>query len=153
SDLLMIVTNAPQLRGRVGAHLQRFRDQARGRPGFEAAARIHTALEELLRGGSAEAAADEVEAALASGLPPARATNVGFLAVHTLRLAERYDTALRLLDLGLEGARREGHVARQGLIHGERAAIALARGSLLDAEVEAETGLRLVDDRHFAFRQ
>jgi DNA-binding CsgD family transcriptional regulator len=70
-----------------------------------------------------------------------------------LRLAERYELALRLLDLGLEGARREGHVARQGLIHALRATIALARGSLHDAQVEAETGLRLVAEQHFAFRQ
>src|SRR5207247_1856278 len=31
--------------------------------------------------------------------------------------------------------------------------IALARGSLHDAQVEAETGLRLVAEQHFAFRQ
>ncbi len=153
SDLLMIATNTPRLRLRVSGHLQRFRDQARGRPGFEAVARIHTALEQLLRGESGEAAADEVEAALAAGLPPSRATNAAFLAVHTLRVAERYDLPLRLLDLGAETARREGHAARQGLIHGQRAAIALARGSLHDAQVEAETGLRLVDAGHFAWAQ
>ena len=152
-DVLMLVTTAPQLRPRLNAHLQRFRDQARGHPGFEAVAEIHTALEQLIHGEPAQAAADAVEAALAAGLPPSRATNAGFLALHTLRLAERYELALRLLDLGLEGARREGHTARQGLIHGQRAAIALARGSLHDAQVEAETGLRLVKEQHFAFVQ
>ena len=60
---------------------------------------------------------------------------------------------MRLLELALDGARREGHAARQGLIHGQRAAIPLARGSLHDAQVEAETGLRIVDERHFAFPQ
>jgi DNA-binding CsgD family transcriptional regulator len=68
-------------------------------------------------------------------------------------MAERHELALRLLDLGLEMARRLGHTARQGLIHGHRAAIALARGSLHDAQVEAETGLRLVKEQHFTFMQ
>jgi DNA-binding CsgD family transcriptional regulator len=137
----------------LSAQLQRFRDQARDRPGFQAVASIHTAVEQLSNGGSAQAAADAVEAALAAGLPPSTVTNAGFLALHILRLAERYELALRMLDLGLEGARREGHVARQGLIHGQRAAIALAKGSLHDAQVEAETGLRLVKEPHFAFVQ
>lgn len=152
-DVLMLAATAPELRPRLNAHLRRFRDQARGHPGFEAVAEIHTALEQLIHGEPAQAAADAVEAALAAGLPPSAATNAGFLALHTLRLAERYELALRLLDLGLEGARREGHTARQGLIHGQRAAIALARGSLHDAQVEAETGLRLVKEQHFAFVQ
>ena len=53
----------------------------------------------------------------------------------------------------MEGARREGHVTRQGLIHGQRAALALAQGALKDAQVEAETGLRVIDERHFAALQ
>jgi DNA-binding CsgD family transcriptional regulator len=153
SYLLTVVSAIPPLRSEVAGHLRRFRDQARGHPGFEVVARIHAAQEQLLQGGSAEASADEVQAALASGLPPAAATNAGFFAVATLRLAERYDLAVRLLDLAQEGARREGHAARQGLIHGQRAAIALAQGSLQDAQVEAETGLRLVQPPHFAVRQ
>ncbi len=153
SYLLSVATAVPQVRPGLAGHLQRFRDQARGHPGFEAVARLHTAHEQLYQGGSAEAAADEVEAALAAGLPPAAATNAGFFAVTTLRLAERYDLALRLLDLAQDGARREGHVARQGLIHGHRAAIALAQGSLRDAQVEAETGLRLVEPPHFVVLQ
>jgi hypothetical protein len=36
------------------------------------------------------------------------------------------------------------------VIYGQRAAIALGRGSLHDAQVDAETGLLLVEDRHFA---
>ncbi len=153
SQLLMVATAVPQLRPALAGHLRRFRDQARGHPGFEAVARIHTAQEKFFQGGSAEAAADEVQSALAVGLPPSAATNAGFLAVQTLRLAERYDLALRLLDLAYEGARREGHTARQGLIHGQRAAIALAHGSLADAQVEAETGLRLIEPPHFVVPQ
>jgi DNA-binding CsgD family transcriptional regulator len=153
SDLLMLAASAPPLRPRLSPHLRRFEAQARGHPGYEAVARIYRALGELLAGGSARAAADEVEAALTAGLPPSDATKAGFVALNTLRVSERYELALRLLDLGLHGARREGHAARQGLIHGQRAAIALAQGSLDDAQVEAETGLRLIDHQHFAFLQ
>jgi DNA-binding CsgD family transcriptional regulator len=153
AELLMVTIAVPRMRVGLAEHLERFRDQAAGHPGFEAVARIHTAQEQLLQGGSAVAAMDEVEAALAVGLPPAAATNATFLALLTLELGERYDLALRLLGVALEGARREGHATRQGLVHGRRAAIALAQGSLHDAQVEAETGLLLVEEPHFALLQ
>ena len=153
SQLLMVTTSVRQLRPEIDSRLRRFRDQSRGHPGFEAVARIHTAHEQLVRGGSAEQAADEVQAALAGGIPPAAVTNAGFLAVQALRLAERYEVALDLLDLAYQRARSEGHTARQGVIHGQRAAIALATGSLADAQVEAETGLRMVQTPHFVVPQ
>jgi DNA-binding CsgD family transcriptional regulator len=153
SELVTVSASVPRMRHTLGGHLERFRAQARGHAGFEAVARIHATQEELVRGESAEAAADEVQAALAAGLPPAAATNAGFVAVQILRLAERHEPALRLLDLAYEGARREGQAARQGLIHGQRAAIALAQGALHDAQVEAETGLLLVEPPHFAVMQ
>ena len=78
AHLLMVATAVPQLRTGLAAHLQRFREQARGYPGFEAVAKIHTAQEELFTGGSAEVAADEVQAALASGLPPSLRSTRGF---------------------------------------------------------------------------
>jgi len=95
----------------------------------------------------------EAQAALAAGLPAGAATNATFLALWILELGEQYDQPLRLFDVALESARREGHATRQGLIHGRRAAIALAQGSLQDAQVEAETGLLLVDRQHFALLQ
>ena len=153
AELLMVGVAVPRLRAGLAAHLQRFREQAAGHPGFEAIARIHTAQERLLQGGSAAATVKEVEAALAAGLPADAATNATFLALLTLELAEQYGQALLLLDAALEGARREGHATRQGLIHGRRAAIALAQGSLHDAQVEAETGLLLVDEQHFVLLQ
>ena len=116
-------------------------------------ARIHAAQEQLVQGGSAAAAVEEAQAALAAGLPAGAATNATFLALVTLELGEQYDQALRWLDVALEGARHEGHATRQGLIHGRRAAIALAQGSLHDAQVEAETGLLLVENQHFALLQ
>ena len=153
SELLIVTTGVVPLRARLGEHLQPFAEQARGHPGFEAVARIHEAQERLAAGGSAVTAAEEVQAALATGLPPSAAGGAGFLALITLRLGERHDLAMRMLDVALESARREGHAARQGVVHGQRAAIALAQGALKDAQVEAETGLRLVDERHFAVLQ
>ena len=153
SELLMVATAVPRLRAGHAAHLQRFREQAAGHPGFEAIARIHAAQEQLLQGGSATAAVEEAQAALATGLPAGAATNATFLALVIMEHGEQYDQALRVFDLALEGARREGHTTRQGLIHGRRAAIALAQGSLHDAQVEAETGLLLVDEQHFVLLQ
>lgn len=153
SELVALASAVPRLRPGLARHLQCFQDRARGDPGFEAVARIYAAQEELFRGGSAEAAADEVQAALAGGLPPAAARSAGFVAVGTLRLAERYDAAGWLLDLAQEGARREGHAARLGIVHGQRAAVELAQGSLHDAQVEAETGLRLVQPPHVVVLQ
>ncbi len=152
SELLMLATALPPLRPGVGTHLRRFRSQARGHPAFEAVAAIHSAHEQLLKGEPAAAAVEQVQAALATGLPAA-APNAAFLAVIALALGERYELALRLLDVALDSARREGHATRQGMIHGQRAVIAIAQGSLHDAEVEAETGLLLVEEPHFAVHQ
>jgi DNA-binding CsgD family transcriptional regulator len=153
AELLMVATTVPRLRSGLPAHLQRFREQAAGHPGFEAVARIHAAQEQLVRGGSAATAVEEAQAALAAGLPAGAAMNATFLALLILEVGEQYDQPLLLLDAALEGARREGHATRQGLIHGRRAAIALAQGSLHDAQVEAETGLLLVQNQHFALLQ
>jgi DNA-binding CsgD family transcriptional regulator len=153
AELLMVATAVPLVRSELPAQLERFRELAADHPGFEAVARIHQAQEQLVRGGSAAAAVEEVQAALAVGLPAGAATNAGFLALQVLEGGEQYDQALRVLDVVLEAARGEGHATRQGLIHGRRAAIALAQGSLQDAQVEAETGLLLVDSQHFALLQ
>ena len=153
SELVMVATLIPRLRGRIGPLLERLRDQARGHPGFEAVARIHLAQEQLLSGGCAATAAREIEAALTAGLPASARNAAGLLALSTLRLSERYELASRLLGAALEGAQQEGHATRQGIIHAQRAALALAQGSLHDAQVEAETGLLLVQEPHFSFLQ
>jgi DNA-binding CsgD family transcriptional regulator len=153
AELLMIGASVLRLRGIRAGHLQRFREQARGHRGFEAVARIHDAHEKLFGGGSAEMAMDQVEDALQTGLPPNTQMSTALLALFLLGYGERYDLGLRALDVGLDRARSEGHAAREGTIHGQRAAIALAQGSLHDAQVEAETGLLLVEPPHFAFLQ
>jgi DNA-binding CsgD family transcriptional regulator len=129
--------------------LREFRDLARGRPGFEAVARIVSAQEQLLHGGPASASTDEVQAALMAGLPPSAQNTAGLAALFTLIVGERYELADRLLDAVLERARQEGHATRQGILHALHAASALAQGSLHDAQVEAETGLLLVEHPHF----
>jgi len=151
--LLMVATAVLRLQAEYGGHLEQFHDQARGHPDFEAVATLHDARERLFHGGSAAAAMDQVQTALMSGLPSGAETNAALLALYLLRYGERYDLASRVLDAALEQARIEGHTARQGIIHGERAAIAFAQGLLHDAQVEAETGLLLVEQPHFAILQ
>ena len=153
SELLMLEQTVPGLRDRLAAQIERFRDQARGHPSFEAVASLHDAQNELVSGGSAPVAVRQVEEAFAAGLQPSAGRNAVLMALITLRIAERYDLALRMLDAGLERAREEGHVARQGVIYGQRAAIALAQGSLRDAQVDTETGLRLVEEPHLSMLQ
>lgn len=149
SELLAVTAAFSQLRVGLAAQLQRFRDQARGNSGFEAVARIHSAYEQLLRGEPATAAMDEVQQALATGLPRSAQSNAALLALLALRLGERYELAVQLLDATLERARQEGHATRQGILHAQHAAIALAQGSLHDAQAEADTGLLLLKKSHF----
>jgi DNA-binding CsgD family transcriptional regulator len=153
SELLMLSTALPQLRAGVPAKLAQFRRQARGHAEYEAVADIHEASERLFAGASAAEATAQAQAALTATLPPIAANMAALLALITLRLGERYDVALPLLDLALVRARAEGHATRQGIIHGERAMIALARGALHDALIEAETGLMLVEYPHFVVPQ
>jgi hypothetical protein len=79
SELLMLTTAIPRLRPGLAVQLQHFRDQARGHPGFGAVARIHGAQERLFQGAPAAAAVEEVQAALAAGLPPGAETNAASL--------------------------------------------------------------------------
>jgi DNA-binding CsgD family transcriptional regulator len=149
SELLIVAGSIPLLRPGLAARLREFRDLARGRPGFEAVARIVSAQEQLLHGGPASASTDEVQAALMAGLPASAQNTAGLAALFTLIVGERYELADRLLDAVLERARQEGHATRQGILHALHAASALAQGSLHDAQVEAETGLLLVEHPHF----
>jgi DNA-binding CsgD family transcriptional regulator len=153
AELLVLRAAVPQLRHGHRDELQRFREQARGHAEFKAVADSHDAYERLLSGIPASEAAAQAQAALAAGLPPSAANTAAFLALITLRLAERLDVAMALLDAALARARDEGHATRLGIIHGERAMVALARGALHDALIEAETGLLLVEHPHFIVPQ
>ena len=149
SELLIVAGSVPELRPSLAARLRAFRDLARDRPGFEAVARIVSAQEQLLHGDPAAAATNEVQAALMAGLPSSAQTTAGLSALFTLIVGERYDLAALLLDAAMERARYEGHATRQGIIHAMHAESALAQGALHDAQVEAETGLLLVEHPHF----
>src|SRR5262252_6479226 len=149
AELLIVTASVPPLRPGLAARLREFHDLARGHPGFEAVARIVSAQQQLLQGGPAAAATDDVQAALTAGLPPSAQNTAGLAALLTLIVGERYELADRLMDAALERARQEGHATRQGILHAMRAASALAQGSLDDAQVEAETGLLLVEHPHF----
>jgi DNA-binding CsgD family transcriptional regulator len=149
SELLIVVGSVPPLRPGLAARLREFRELARGRPVFEAVARIVGAQDQLLHGASAAAATDEVQTALMAGLPPSALNTAGLSALFTLIVGERYELADRLLAAALERARQEGHATRQGVLHAMHAASALGQGSLHDAQVEAETGLLLVEHPHF----
>ena len=153
SELLILATIVPSVRHALPEQRRRFRDLARGDGGFEAVARLHDARERQIRGESAADVASEVEQALAAGLPASAGRNSVVMALIILRFAERYDLAHRMLDMGLEVARAEGHATRQGIIYALRATIALERGSLRDAQVDAETGLQLVEEPHFSVGQ
>jgi DNA-binding CsgD family transcriptional regulator len=152
-DMLLVSAAVPRLRSALPDRLERVRRWAVDDPRFEAVAEIYDAQEALYRGEAAASVVERIQAVLAGGLPAALGANALFVALSTLRLAERYDLASRWLDVGLEVARREGHVTRLGILHGQRAAIALARGGLDHAQLEAEIGLSLVDERHFVVLQ
>src|SRR6516165_8197124 len=149
AELLIVTASVPPLRPGLAARLREVRDLARGHPGFEAVARIVGAQEQLLHGGPATAATDDVQAALMAGLPLSAQNTAGLAALLTLIVGERYELADRLMDAALQRARQEGHATRQGILHALHAASTLAQGSLHDAQVEAETGLLLVGHPHF----
>jgi DNA-binding CsgD family transcriptional regulator len=151
--LLILTASIPRLRSDLPRRLARFRRQAAGDPRYEAVAEIHASQEALLHGGPAAASVERTQRAVAAGLPAEAVINTFFVALTTFIYAERYDLASALLDAGLEMTRQQGHAARQGILHGQRAAIALAKGALDDAQVEADTGLALVSERHFVVLQ
>ena len=84
AEVLLVAGTVPTLRPGLATRLLEFRDLARGRPAFEAVARIISAQEQLLHGGPAAAATDEVQAALVAGLPPSAQNTAGLAALFTL---------------------------------------------------------------------
>jgi DNA-binding CsgD family transcriptional regulator len=153
SDLLVITASIPRLRVDKSERRARFSRRAAGHPQYEAVARIHAAQEGLIQGERAAAMVEQAQAALAAGLPAGAMVSTFFVALNTFVRGERYDLASAVIDGALDVARRRGHTARQGILHGQRATVALARGALDDAQLEAESGLALVDERHFVVVQ
>ena len=152
-DLLVITASVPRLRVDRSERRARFSRRAAGDPHYEAVVQIHAAQEALARGERADAAVEQAHAALAAGLPAGAMVTTFFVALTTFIQGEDYDFASALIDAALDVARQQGHTARQGVLHGQRASIALARGALDDAHLEAESGLALVNERHFVVVQ
>lgn len=153
SDLLVVSASVPRLRVDTSERRARFSRRAAGDPHYEAVVQIHAAQEALARGERSDAAVEQALAALGVGLPAGTMVSTLFVALTTFIRGERYDVAGALIDAAFEGARQQGHTARQGILHGQRASIALARGALDHAQLEAESGLALVNERHFAVVQ
>ena len=149
--LLTVISSDPALRGRLPEQLARFAEHAAGHRAYESAAKVYAAHEAVLRGGPAAPAAAATEAAIGAGLPPDEFTL--HFALTTLRITERFETAAGLLDLGLRVARAEGRSTLLAAIHGQRAALEMARGSVGEALTEAEAGLAAIGEHHVALPQ
>jgi DNA-binding CsgD family transcriptional regulator len=149
--LVTVTGSDPALRDRLPERLARFEEHAAGHPAYESAARVHAAHASVLRGEPAGPAAAATEAAIGAGLP--RDDFTLYRALTTLRITERFETAGGLLDAGLRLARTEGRSTLLAAVHGQRAALALARGSVGDALTEAEAGLAAIDEHHVALPQ
>jgi len=106
------------------------------------------AMEEVLNVGSASAAADLAERAIAAGLPadPHRGENWALLALGALGVADGLDAALRGADEILARARERGAALTVVTISSLRALIALRRGDLPGAQADAQTAIELAPD-------
>lgn len=148
AELSNLCMNELSLRPLLPERLDRFRRRAQENPRFEPVAQAYLSVERLLRGEPAADAADDLERALEHG--PLALEPANYVAINGLRYAERLDATARWLDLGLEAARAHGISAQLALIHGERARHAVLRGSVPDAELEAQAGLGLIGRAHLA---
>jgi DNA-binding CsgD family transcriptional regulator len=148
AELTNLCMNELSLRRLLPERLERFRRRAEGNPSFERVALVYLSVQRFVRGEPAADAADELEAALADG--PLVNEPAMYVAINGLRYAERFDASARWLELGLEAARARGLPIQIAMIHGERARQALVCGSVGDAQLEAQAGLDLIGERHFA---
>ena len=148
--LLTVISSDPALRGRLPEQLARFAEHAAGTGPTSAAQGVRRARGRAA-GGPAAPAAAATEAAIGAGLPPDEFTL--HFALTTLRITERFETAAGLLDLGLRVARAEGRSTLLAAIHGQRAALEMARGSVGEALTEAEAGLAAIGEHHVALPQ
>ena len=91
------------------------------------------------------------EAALAAGLPPSAATSAAFLALQTLRLGGALRPGhARCSTPALEGARREGHAARQGSSTASAPRSRSRRARSTTRRSRRRPDCVLVDEQHFA---
>ena len=106
------------------------------------------AMDEVLYLGSASAAIDLAERAIAAGLPlePHRGENWANLALAALGVADGLDAALRGTDEILTKARRRGAALTVVTISALRALIAVRLGDLPAAQADAQAAIELAPD-------
>jgi DNA-binding CsgD family transcriptional regulator len=106
------------------------------------------AMDEVLYVGSASAAIDLAERAIAAGLPvePHRGENWANLALAALGVADDLDAALGGADEILTQARQRGAALTVVTMSALRALIAVRRGDLAAAQADAQTAIELAPD-------
>jgi DNA-binding CsgD family transcriptional regulator len=135
------------LRRLVGTWLPRFAQRAAGHPGFEPAAQVHLASEQLLAGEPAGPLGDTIASVLPT-VSPSDPFAFG-AGLEALILAERYTTAARWLDLALQAAYAIGFGTRIANLHTQRAMVALRRGRVGEAQLDAQMALTVAGTKHF----
>ena len=147
AEVLNLVRLELTLRHLVPERLAQFQRNAAGNPRFESIARIHAASEQLLAGMPAAQTAQEVEAVLSSGqLTDAFALAI---AVEMLIATEQYSSAGRWVGLALEAARALGLGTEVAIRHTQRGLLALWRGAVGDAQLDAQTAIAVAGIGHF----
>jgi DNA-binding CsgD family transcriptional regulator len=147
--LLGLSSTSASARREAGAAFAALRDP--GGPAhdmLQATTLATLAMEEVLNLGSASAAADLAERAIAAGLPadPHRGENWALLALGALGVADGLDAALRGADDILARARERGAALTVVTISSLRALIALRRGDLAAAQADAQAAIELAPD-------
>jgi DNA-binding CsgD family transcriptional regulator len=147
AELVTLVRMELTLRHLAPEWLERFGRDAAGNGRFEPIAEIHAASEALVRGEQAAPLADRIEALLPHvPLSDPFAFGVG---LDSLIVAERYTSASRWLDVALRAAHAIGFGTRIANLHTQRAAVALARGQVGEAQLDSHTALELAGTDHF----
>jgi DNA-binding CsgD family transcriptional regulator len=147
AELTLLCMNHLPLRERVPEQLERLRARAAGDERYERVATVQAAVERLVQGEPAAAVAADVDEAMSAG--PLAMMPANYLAIMSLRQAGRYDASRRWLELALAAARAQGLPGQLAVVHAELAALALARGAVSDADLEAHAGLELIGEHHF----
>jgi DNA-binding CsgD family transcriptional regulator len=147
AEIVNLVRMELSLRHLVPDWLTRFSRDAAGNSRFEPLARIHAASEALVRGEAAGPLADAIETLLPL-VPPSDPFAFG-VGLDSLIVSERYGTASRWLEVALDAARTIGFGTRIANLHTQRAAVALGRGAVGEAQLDSQTALELAGTEHF----
>jgi len=147
--LLGLSSTSASARREAGAAFAALRDPggpARNR--LQATTLATLAMEEIHNVGSAAAAADLAQRAIAAGLPadPQRGENWALLALGALGVADGLDAALAGADEILARARERGAALTVVTISSLRSLIMLRRGDLAAAQADAQTAIELAPD-------